>query len=220
MAMSSPVFEDRGLIPRLLVMALLGVVVAGFLTWFMYVLIQFGEKTVDESARVHLLDFVRLKREESSVKKERRAERPKTAEAPPAPATPDMSDASSDVDAIGISDLPAQMDMTVDVGMGAGISEGEFLPIVKVAPVYPQSAANRGIEGECMVEYTVTTTGATKDIRVVDDKCTYSGFRKPSIAAATRFKYKPRIINGEAVEVQRVKNNFIFKLDQNEGGKR
>lgn len=212
-------FDDNKLLLRLLVTTFAGLLVAGFLTWFMFVLIQFGEKKVDESKRVQLLDFVRLKREESSVNKERRAERPQTAEPPPAPSTPDFNDAQGDGDVIGITDLPVQMDMNVDVsGIGAGISEGEFLPIVKVAPVYPSSAANRGIEGQCMVEYTVTVTGATKNIRVVDGECSYAGFRKPSIAAAERFKYKPRIINGEAVEVERVRNMFIFTLQKAEQG--
>lgn len=216
-----PLFEDRKWLLRLLVMAFAGVLVAGFLTWFMFVLIQFGEQSVDDSKRVHILDFVRLKREEASVTKERRAERPQTNEAPPAPAAPDLSDAQGQVDAIGISNLPAQVDMALNIGgIGAGISEGEFLPIVKVAPVYPPSAANRGIEGHCMVEYSVTATGATKNIHVVEDQCSYSGFRKPSVAAAARFKYKPRIINGVAVEVERVRNNFVFTLEKNESGKK
>lgn len=212
----SDIFNDHKLGLRLLATTLAGIVVAGFLTWFMFILIQFGEQQMDESSRVQMLDFVRIKREEQSARKEQRAERPKTTEAPPAPSTPDLSDSDSDLAAIAVSDIPAQADMTMNMGMGSGISEGEFLPIVKVAPVYPPSAANRGIEGTCMVQYTVTTTGATKDIRVVEDKCTYSGFRRPSIAAAARFKYKPRIINGEPVEVQRVRNVFIFTLRENQ----
>lgn len=207
-------FDDHKIYFRLLATTVAGLLVAGFLTWFMFILIQFGEKKIDESKRVQLLDFVRLKREESSVQKERRAERPKTTEAPPAPSTPDLNETDSDIAAIAVSDIPAQVDMNMNMGIGSGISEGEFLPIVKVAPVYPAVAASRGIEGQCMVEYTVTTTGATKDIRVVEDQCTYSGFRKPSIAAAARFKYKPRIINGEPVEVQRVRNVFIFTLQE------
>lgn len=208
-------FSDRSGLVRLLLAGCVGLVVATFLTWFMYVLIEFGEKAVDESSRVHILDIVRVKRDEASVKKEQRVERPKTTEAPPAPSSPDLNDAQSDVDAIGISNLPAQMDVGLDMGgIGSGLGEGEFLPIVKVAPVYPASASSRGIEGECLVEYSVTTTGATKNIRVIEDRCTYRGFKKPSIAAAARFKYKPRVINGEAVEVARVQNLFIFQLEK------
>ncbi len=209
-------FEDSSYLLRIFITIFPGLVVAGFLTWFMYVLIQFSGNKLDESARVYILDFVRLDRQESSDRKERKLERPKTEQAPPMPATPENSEAESDFDAIGISDIPAG-DMEVDIG-GLGISagEGEFLPIVKVAPVYPLSAATRGLEGECTVEYTVTTTGATRDIHVLDSRCTDSVFRRPSINAAKRFKYKPRIINGEAVEVLNVHNVFIYTLEDSE----
>ena len=43
-------------------------------------------------------------------------------------------------------------------GMSSG--DGEYLPIVKVAPIYPRRAQTRGISGYCIVEYTVTTSGA------------------------------------------------------------
>lgn len=216
-SLSPGTFDHQAIALRLLLAALLGLCVAGILTWFMFALIQLGEKEIDERKRVQILDFVRLKREENSVQNERRAERPKTAKAPPAPPTPAMGEADSNIAAIAVSDIPVQVDMNIDMNIGSGISEGEYLPIVKVAPVYPASAANRGIEGQCLVEYTVSTTGATKDIRVVEDQCSYSGFRKPSVAAAARFKYKPRMINGQPVEVQRVRNLFIFTLqDANE----
>lgn len=212
------IFEDKSFSSRMFITLFFGVVAAGFLTWFMYFLIQFSEQKMDESARIHILDFVRLQREESSVRKDRKPERPEVDEAPPAPATPDISDAASNLDAIGISDLPANTDMDINTdAFGIGAGEGEFLPIVKVAPIYPVSASSRGIEGECAVEYTVTATGATRDPHVVEGQCTHSAFKRPSINAAKRFKYKPRIINGEAVEVKRVRNIFIYVLDKKEG---
>lgn len=212
------VFEDKFFSSRVMLTFIFGVIVAGFLTWFMYFLIEFSEQKMDETARIHILDFVRLQREESSERKERKPERPEVDKAPPAPATPDISDAASNLDAIGISDLPVNTDMDVNTdGFGVGSGEGEFLPIVKVAPIYPVSASSRGIEGECTVEYTVTVTGATRDPYVVEGLCTNAAFKRPSLAAASRFKYKPRIINGEAVEVKRVRNVFIYVLDKKEG---
>ena len=53
---------------------------------------------------------------------------------------------------------------TVDVAIagtgGLSASDGEYLPIVKVAPIYPRRAQSRGVSGYCIVEYTVTTSGA------------------------------------------------------------
>ncbi|MBN1239057.1 MAG: energy transducer TonB, partial [Gammaproteobacteria bacterium] len=89
---------------------------------------------------------------------------------------------------------------------------GEYLPIVKVAPVYPARAASRGLEGYVIVEFTVTRTGTTKDISVVES--TSSLFERAAVDAAGKFKYKPRVIDGEPVEVPGVRNKITFVLEK------
>ena len=101
--------------------------------------------------------------------------------------------------------------------MGAGIggfnaAEGEYLPIVKVAPVYPSRAQTRGIEGYCIVEYIVTSTGTTKNPKIVE--CTSSLFQSASLKAALKFKYKPRVINGTPIDVPGVQTQITFELEQ------
>ena len=101
-------------------------------------------------------------------------------------------------------------------GLSAG--DGEYLPIVKVAAVYPRRAQTRGIEGSCIVTYTVTTTGAIRDPYVENETdCTPKGiFERASIKAALKFKYKPRVVDGQAIEVAGVRNKFTYEL---EGGR-
>lgn len=196
-----------------------GIATSLFLTWFMYVLIQSSEMNLDESARVHMLDFVRLKRDEASQRQERKPERPQAEEAPPVPAAPRTDSSSSDMVALGIAEMPIATELNVNAdGFSFGAGEGEYLPIVKVAPLYPASASSRRIEGYCVVEYTVTTNGSTRDVQVVEDWCTYSAFQRPSVEAAEKFKYKPRIINGEPVEVTGVRNMFNYVLDKADTG--
>ncbi|MDO3386244.1 TonB family protein [Gilvimarinus sp. SDUM040013] len=93
---------------------------------------------------------------------------------------------------------------------------GDLLPILKVAPMYPTRASTRGIEGEVIVAFTVTRTGATRDIQVVSGYRTNgeptSIFDSAAIAAAEKFKYKPRVIDGEPVEVHNVQNKFVFEM--------
>ena len=81
-------------------------------------------------------------------------------------------------------------------GVGFGVSDGEYLPIVKVAPVYPSRALSRGLEGYVIVEFTVMSTGAVRDVSVVES--TSSLFERAATTAALKFKYKPRVIDGEA----------------------
>lgn len=105
---------------------------------------------------------------------------------------------------------------TVDVNIsttGMSSGDGEYLPIVKVAPIYPRRAQSRGISGYCIVEYTVTTSGAIRDPQAVD--CDPAGvFEKASVKAALKFKYKPRVVDGEPIEVAGVQNKFTYTLEQ------
>lgn len=191
-----------------------GIAVAGALTLFMHILIEFSQHELDESAKANFLDFVRVKREESSQRKKPKPKRPETKQAPPAPPTPQTDQQSMSDATLAVSLPTASQQVNVDIsGIGIGTGDGEYLPIVKVAPAYPIKAAVEGIEGECTVEYTVTTSGATKDIKMVPGLCPRV-FASASIAAAKKFKYKPRVINGEAIEVPNVKNRFEFEFEK------
>ena len=108
-------------------------------------------------------------------------------------------------------------DRDANVGVGAGIGgfnagEGEYLPIVKVAPIYPNRALSRGIEGWCIVEYTVTRNGTVENGKVVE--CTSSLFANASLKASSKFKYKPRVINGTPIDVPGVQHKITFELEK------
>ena len=95
-------------------------------------------------------------------------------------------------------------------GIGFGVSDGEYLPIVKVAPVYPSRALSRGLEGYVIVEFTVTTNGSVRDVSVVESTSTL--FERAASEAALKFKYKPRVIDGQPVEVPGVRNKITFEI--------
>ena len=83
-----------------------------------------------------------------------------------------------------------------------------------MAPIYPQRALVHGIEGYCVVQYTVTRQGTIRDPFVIEDQCTNSMFHRPSLQAALKFKYKPRVIDGQAVEVPGVQNKFTYVIEE------
>lgn len=191
------------------------------LAWFMYFLISANELTLEASERVQMLDFVRVKREEAVQRKDRKPERPDLQQAPDAP--PSMKDANSSDAASTLAVSAPTVSVAGDLGLnrsgiGIGAGEGDYLPIVKIAPIYPQRALARGITGTCTVRYTVTTAGTVKNVEVVPDMCVEEMFAKPSVEAAKRFRYKPRVIDGDAVEVQGVYNMFHFEGKQSEVG--
>lgn len=204
-----------GGIVRAVIGIVLGLAITAALFWTMQYLIETADKELDESARGHLIDFVRLKRDESIQRKQHKPKKPPPPEAPPPqPPTPELDNLNPNAEKIAISAAPVETDIEMSGGFSLGVGEGDYLPIVKVAPIYPQRALARGIEGYCVVEYTVTKQGTIRDPRVLEDQCTSSLFHRPSVQAALKFKYKPRVIDGQAVEVPGVRNKFTYEIQE------
>jgi protein TonB len=124
----------------------------------------------------------------------------------------EMASISLDMD-VDIANAAPTATINVEIassGMSSG--DGEYLPIVKVAPIYPRRAQTRGTTGYCIVEYTVTKTGSIRDPVAID--CVPSGvFDRASVKASTKFKYKPRVVDGEPIEVAGVRNKFTYELE-------
>lgn len=91
------------------------------------------------------------------------------------------------------------------------ISDGDYLPIVKVAPVFPAVAASRGLEGYVVIEYTVTPSGSVQNPTVVESSSVL--FEHSAVEAVSKFKYKPRVIGGRAVPVSGVRTKVRFVLE-------
>ena len=201
---------SRNLI-RLMIGALLAIPVAGGLFFIMQYLIASADPQIDDSNTRKLADIHMPEREIETNLNEQKPDKVDDPEEPPPDLdTPDM-DMDMDVEIINTAPQAA-VDVSISAtGMSSG--DGEYLPIVKVAPIYPRRAQTRGITGYCIVEYTVTTSGAISDPFAVD--CQPSGvFEKASLKASLKFKYKPRIVDGEPIEVAGVQNKFTYELEQ------
>jgi TonB family protein len=83
--------------------------------------------------------------------------------------------------------------------------------IKRVAPEYPDDAAQKGIEGAVDLAFMVSPAGDVSDVKVVHAEPS-SIFNRAAIAAVRRWKYQPRTVNGVAVEAQ-VQLHMTFKLD-------
>lgn len=195
---------------RLIIAVALGFATTLGLLLIMHTLIAMGDVELDESGDTKIADITMPEVEIKTNVKEQKPDKPEEPEEPPPPLEqPQLDD--FELDAVNMAASPTQT-VQISSGMGLGASDGEYLPIVKVAAVYPRRAQTRGITGYCIVEYTVTTTGATRNPIAVD--CQPQGvFERASVKAAEKFKYKPRVIDGDAVEVAGVRNRFIYELE-------
>lgn len=193
----------------------LGLLVTLGVLFTMQILIATPQAKLDESGTRHFVDFVRVQPEEAVTRSERRRDKPVAPEAPPPQTVQPRVDALAETQvAVSIPVAPVDVGVKLSVkGLGLVASDGDYLPIVKIAPVYPASAQSRGIEGFCLVEYTVTTAGTTRDVVVVESDPP-GLFDKVSIAAALKFKYRPRVVDGEPIEVNGVRNLFRYELER------
>lgn len=154
---------------------------------------------------------------EIQQKERKKPEPPPPPETPPPPPDIQVSDVQTTT-----QDLP-QMEMPdLNLGVGAGPpvlgavgmdrkAEGDVVPLVRINPQYPRDAAMNQIEGYVTIEFTITETGSVRDPRVIDSKPPRV-FDREAIRAILRWKFKPRVIDGEAV-ARRATQTIEFNLD-------
>jgi protein TonB len=197
------------MIARIAVSVGIGSLVTSGLLFVMQLMIATGQGALTYSQTFTVVDFVRVERNEVVETKQARPERPPEPERAPDVPSPQLSEGFDTQ--MSVSMAPPVIETNpAGSSVGFGVSDGDYLPIVKVSPVYPQRALARRLEGYVLLEFAVTRTGAVKDIVVVES--TAQIFERPAIEAALKFRYKPRVIDGESVEVVGVRNRITFTM--------
>lgn len=177
-------------------------------------LIEFSDKGLDKEKRIKLPDIFMPEVQIEIQRLIEKPEKPEIDETPP----PDIPQQDFDkIDgnaAVGQVAAPGKLQAKLDLDIGAGLqaTDGEYLPIVKIAPQYPRRALSRGIEGYAIVEYTVTKLGTVKD-PVVIESSPGTIFNNAAIKSALRYKYKPRVVDGKPIEVSGVRTKITFELE-------
>ena len=191
-------------------------VLAGFVTFGLFYLMQslIGvEGQLDDSDKIKVVDFVRVKRSEDVKKKER--EPPKKEQIDDTPPPPDFAmDQNQSMEGGGIG-IGAAVDTSMGLDTGGGFSmasaDGDAVPMVRVPPQYPERALQRGIEGRVLIEFTISRSGSVKNPKVVAYEPS-TIFNKAAIKAVKQWKYNPKIVNGKAVEQPGVQIAIPFRL--------
>jgi len=190
----------------------IGTVVTLSLLFVMHLLIASGKAALTKPRDRAKLEFVRVKRNENLNVEDFTPEKPpKPPETPPETPPQDMD--NMDPNAPSINVAPPTVAQTADIGGpgGMNIAEGDYLPIVRVAPVYPARALSRGLEGYVDLEFTVTTAGTVRDPVILFS--TSSLFERAASRAVLKFKYKPRVVDGVPVDVPGVKTRITFQIE-------
>jgi len=186
--------------------------------WMMQSLISTGGSVLNENDFGRIESFVMTQPDDDVQTKDRKPRKPPVApKEPPKPDMPKPDVAKASTEGFDVGGFDLGTDLNVDAGLSGGSGDGDFLPIVKVAPNYPRRAAQKGIEGYVVVEFTVTSLGTVIDPRVIEADPP-NIFNREAMAAVKKFKYKPKVENGKPMEVKGVRNIIRFELEKN--GKR
>jgi protein TonB len=174
------------------------------------------EGRLDESKAPRVVDFVRVVK--SEIVKQKSREAPKKVTLDDTPPPPDMSTDSStslDADSIGVAAVVDDSGSGDGDSGGLGImnADGDAVPLVRVPPQYPERAAQRGIEGRVLVEFTITKSGSVKDAKVVAAEPS-DIFNAAAVKSVLQWKYNPKVENGKPVEQRGQRTSVVFRLDQ------
>lgn len=195
------------------------------LFYFMQYLIAGGKMDVTEVDVGKIFEFVRINEEPRVETIDRTLEKPMPPDELPPKVQPQKL--ATEVGDIGYSIGEVDPTDGPDIkGSGIAMSDGEYLPFVKVQPVYPRRALSRGMSGWVIVEFTVTEQGMVRDPQVVQNcgwiksaqaegDCYDSPngiFNQAALRAAEKFKYKPQVVNGKPRATAGVQNKITFEL--------
>ncbi len=200
------------MIGRYALSIVIGVVVTLSLLFVMQLLIASGKAALTEPRARAQLDFVRVRRNENlNVEDFTPDKPPPPPEVPPETPPQEMDNIDPNAPTINIAPPSVSADTNIGGPGGMNIAEGDYLPIVRVAPVYPARALSRGLEGYVDMSFTVTMAGTVRDPIVMYS--TSSLFERAATRAVLKFKYKPRVVDGVPVDVSGVKTRISFQIE-------
>ena len=184
------------------------------LFWLLYALIHSTTGAVPNGEILPTVDFLRLAKNFEIESRERK----------PPPEMPDRPEAPPEVP-MQTTQIQGPTNTNVAINMrlenstqvkssfGLSSTDGEYLPIVKVAPMYPARAQSQGIEGWVLLSFTVTEAGGVADPKVIESQPP-GVFDEAAKKAVLKFKYKPRVESGKPIAVPNVQHLIRFELDK------
>ena len=160
-----------------------------------------------------VVDFVRVARDATEIERDRRPPPPESEKAePPPPALPKFA---FDKPAAALPGITARLPRFPDVRTSlSGFAVGDGgTPLVRVSPIYPIRAANRGIEGWVEIEFTIDRDGGVILPRVVEAEPS-AVFNRSALRAVSQWRYRPPMQDGRPVRREGVRVVIEFRLKE------
>ena len=75
-------------------------------------------------------------------------------------------------------------------------------------------AEARAIEGYALIQFTVGADGKVYDAKILEENPTGYGFGRAALKATEKFRFNPRIIDGEKVATTGIREKFQFEMEE------
>ncbi|WBA11787.1 energy transducer TonB [Salinivibrio kushneri] len=179
------------------------------------------ELASDDDQRI--IEFVRIKPEETVKEKKRELPKPKPPKKPPPP--PEMKVTSTvkpQMDQVDV-DMP-DLDLPVNVSGGSvlghysqgggGVSGNKGpTPLATFLPQMPRKAARAGLEkGTVLLEFTVNEQGGVEDVAVLKEDPRRMGLRRAAQKTVKQWRFKPKVVDGAPVKA-RLSQEIEFSIN-------
>ena len=191
-----------------------GSFLAFMLFLIMYLMIKPGELDLESMKNRQMIDFIRVKKDDTLNERDRRLpDKPPPPKRPPPPEIdqPELKKLPTPMLDIELPDINMPIDIDgALVGDGQFLGDGGLIPLVRIAPRYPRKALIEGREGFVVVELLVDEKGSVLSAKVVEANPS-SIFNAAAIQAVLKWKFKPRVSGGVAVK-QRGLTTIEFKI--------
>jgi protein TonB len=200
---------------RLVLVISLGILTSFALFWVMQALVGVSGELKEGGAALSV-DYVRLKRDNTPETKKR--EPPKRAKPKQQPPPPEMNMAKAMRPGDAVGEIIPMVDTGVELekatSLGAGGSDRDVVPLVRVDPDYPPRARQRGIEGYVDIEFSISPVGTVQNPRVIGANPSFV-FDRAALRAVRKWKYNPKIEGGVAVPRHGIQVRLRFELGSN-----
>ena len=194
-------------IPRYILVAFLAAVITVVLYLLMHAMISQAADSSRGDDDLPAIDFTKVKLDDDIRERKRVIpKKPPPPKEPPPPPKMNVQQNQQEVNNMPTPNIP-----NLDLGVGGDgpflgaigqvnmTEEGGVIPIVRIAPQYPRKALMAKIEGWVKVKFTITATGTVSGPEVVDSKPRRI-FDREAIRAILKFKFKPKVVDGQGVE--------------------
>lgn len=188
------------------------------LFWLMQVLIVVEARLSEDIDPIPALEFVHVLRIEKT-KTKRSLLPPARPEPLPAPPTSGIQKGPDEGTTLSVPEPFGQEGARGedDPARGFAVADGEAIPILRVAPVFPEQALARGVVGRVLVEFDVSEVGTVENARIVAYEPS-SVFNEAALRAVRQWRYNPKVVNGRTVRQAGVRISIPFRRDETSSG--